>query len=84
MHLRQHSKRIGFASAIAFTILAVCFIAYNAKSNCEPATGDGSIRAARVQSSDLVLCPEPTKRAKPWAKVVVMHLISIAGKLAAS
>jgi len=84
MHLRLNSKRIGIVSAIGFAMLAVCLIAYNAQSDCEPADGMHSIDAASVRNAGSVPHPGPGQHPKPWVRMVVTHAISIANKLAAS
>lgn len=84
MHLGQQRKRIGYGIGLAFMMMAVCLIAYNAQSGCRPAAGGGSMLIARTQASCSILHPGSTRHPKPWVKIVVTHLISIAGKLAAS
>lgn len=84
MHLRQYSRRIGLGTSIAFTMLAICLIAYNAQSNCEPSNGGASMDIAQTQVSGAIRPSGPAQHPKPWVKIVVTHLIAIAGKLAAS
>ena len=84
MHLRQHSKRVGIACAIAGTMLGICLVAYNAQSSCEPVVGAQSISAASSRGGGAAPHPVSGDHPKPWLRMVVTHAISIAGKLAAS
>lgn len=84
MHLRQSFKRLGIVSTIAGTMLALCFIAYNAQSSCEPAVEVHSIDAGGSRAAGSNPHPGSGPHQKPWLKIVVTHVILIAGKLAAS
>jgi len=84
MHFSPNSKRIGIVSAIGFAMLAMCLIAYNAQSDCEPAAAVHSTDTASSRTGGSVPHTGPGPRPKPWVRMVVTHAISIANKLAAS